>query len=119
MIPAQAFGLKKYLCGTLVSKTADKEQTAAALGHSEELRVQYPPCQTVPEVIQRAEQASEITPARTAERSRDVLPDKPARTELTYRPNILPHESGGTVKTGSGPCDAEGLAGASPDHKVG
>lgn len=65
MIPSQALGLKKYLAGTLdVSKASDKEHTLAPLCHAEELRVEYPPCQTVPERIQGFEQASEILPMR-------------------------------------------------------
>jgi hypothetical protein len=52
MIPAQAVGLKQYLGGTFwVSKASDKEDTSASLGHSEELRVQNSPRQTIPEVI--------------------------------------------------------------------
>ena len=52
MIPAQAFALKQYLSGTLwVTKASDKEETAASLGHSEELRIQNSPCQTIPEAI--------------------------------------------------------------------
>ena len=91
MIPAQAAGLKEYFRGTLVSKTADNEQTTPSLGHSEVLRVQYPPCQTIPEPIQGSEQAGEILPVRAAERSRDVLPDNPAITELAYSAPILLH----------------------------
>ena len=62
MIPAQAVGLKEYFCGALVSKTADKEHAAASLGHSEELRVEYAPCQTVPEVIHFGEELAESSP---------------------------------------------------------
>ena len=61
----QAVGLKKYLAGTSrVSKTSDKKDTLAPLGHAEELRVKYPPCQTVPERIQASEKASEVLPMR-------------------------------------------------------
>ena len=104
MIPAQAFLLKQYLCGTSrVSKTSDKEHTAASLGHSEELRVQNSPRQTVPEVIQRGQEAPEVVslgsvPCAARERSRDVLPEQPARTELLYRSNVLPHEAGFPVQ---------------------
>lgn len=51
-IPRQASGLKEYLGGGFLSKTSDKEDTAASLGDSEELRVKYPPRQAVPEVSQ-------------------------------------------------------------------
>ena len=57
-IPTQAFGLKKYLGGrSWVSMVSDKKETAASLGHSEELRVQYSPRQTITEPIQLPEQA--------------------------------------------------------------
>lgn len=104
MIPTQVFLLKQYLCGTSrVSKTSDKEHTAASLGHSEELRVQNSPRQTVPEVIQRGQEAPEVVslgsvPCAARERSRDVLPEQPARTELLYRSNVLPHEAGFPVQ---------------------
>ena len=75
-----------------LSKTSDKEDTAASLGDSEELRVKYPPRQAVPEVSQGVEQASEVLPTRARERSRDVLPKKPSRTNLAYASNVLPHE---------------------------
>ena len=42
---------------------SDKKDTPASLGYSEELRVKYPPRQTVPEVIQCGQEASEILPA--------------------------------------------------------
>lgn len=76
-----------------VSKTSDKEHTAASLGHSEELRVQNSPCETVPEVIHFCEELPESRPALARERSRDVLPDKPSRTELTNAAYVLEHES--------------------------
>ena len=48
-----------------VSKTSDKEHTAAPLGHSEELRVQNSPCEAVPEVIHFCEELPESRPALT------------------------------------------------------
>ena len=75
-IPAQAFGLKENLDGTSPcgSKIADKEQTAASLGHSVELSVKYSPRHAIPEFIQALEQASEILPVRGRERAGHVLP---------------------------------------------
>ena len=35
----------------LSSKTSNKEHTLASLGHTEKLRIQYSPCQTIPERI--------------------------------------------------------------------
>lgn len=61
MIPAQALALKKYFRGKfLVSKTSDNKHTAASLGHSEKLRVQNSPRQTIPEVIQRGQEAPKV-----------------------------------------------------------
>jgi len=51
-MPEQAFALKKYFGATSVSKTSDNEHTAAALGHSEILRVQHPPTDAIPELDQ-------------------------------------------------------------------
>ena len=53
---------------------SDKKQTAASLGHSEELRVQHSPCETIPEFIHFAEQLSESAPVLARERSWDVFP---------------------------------------------
>lgn len=63
-IPLKALGLKQYLsrCGP-VSKHADNEHAAASLGHSEELRVEYTPRQTVPEFIHFIEELSESLPS--------------------------------------------------------
>lgn len=51
MIPRHAFTLKKYFRATHGSKTSNKEHTLASLGHAEKLRIQYSPCQTIPERI--------------------------------------------------------------------
>jgi hypothetical protein len=47
-IPCAARGLKKNLGGTWLSKTSDKEQTAAALGDSEKLAVKHTPANPIP-----------------------------------------------------------------------
>ena len=62
-IPRHALGLKQYgpRCPPR-SKMSDKKHTAASLGHSEELRVEYTPCQTVPEVIHFGEELSKSLP---------------------------------------------------------
>ena len=50
-IPAHAVALKKYRRGTPdSSKASDKKDTAAALGHSEELSVKHSPRETIPDV---------------------------------------------------------------------
>ncbi len=47
-IPLAAFGLKKNLCGTRLSKTSDNEHTTAALGDSEKLAVEHTPANPIP-----------------------------------------------------------------------
>jgi len=59
-IPEHAFGLKKYFGGASVSKTADNEHTAAALGHSEILSVKNPPGDAIPEFDQPAKDGGEV-----------------------------------------------------------
>ena len=60
-MPEQAVALKKYFGATSVSKTSDNEHTAAALGHSEILRVKYPPADAIPQFDQPPKDGSEIT----------------------------------------------------------
>jgi len=59
-IPAQAFALIKYFCGTSVSKTCDNKHTAAALGHSEILSVKHPPDHAIPAFCQKSDDGFEI-----------------------------------------------------------
>jgi|SRR5882724_10956872 len=47
-IPAAAFGLKKYLCGTWLSKTSNNEHATATLGDSEKLAVKHAPANPIP-----------------------------------------------------------------------
>ena len=42
---------------------SDKKDTAASLGHSEELRIEYPPRQAVPEFVHLGQELSESLPA--------------------------------------------------------
>ena len=62
MIPSHAFRLNEYFDGGAGSKTSDKKETAASLGHSEELRIEYAPCQTVPELVHFGQELSESLP---------------------------------------------------------
>lgn len=104
--PWHAFSLKKYLAGTCwVSKASDKKDTTASLGHSEELRVKNSPCQTVPELIQLSEKASEVSPPRAAERARDVFPDKPTWADFIHSPYVLKHESGSPAQAAAVACN--------------
>jgi hypothetical protein len=60
-IPAQAFWLKKYRCGTTpVSKVSDNEHTTAALGHSEVLSVQHSIGEPIPELAQAPEEGTKV-----------------------------------------------------------
>lgn len=111
-------GSNRTSTGGAASKASDKKDTLASLGHAEELRVKYPPCQTIPERIQGFEQASEILPIRARERSGDVLPKNPLRPDLANSSNVLPHETGRPFESGPRPCDREGLAGAPSDNEV-
>lgn len=63
MIPSHAFLLKQYFDGGAGSKTSDKKETAPSLGHSEELRIKYPPRHAVPEFVHFGQQLSESLPA--------------------------------------------------------
>lgn len=109
MIPRQAFALKKYFRATHGSKTSNKEHTFASLGHAEKLRIQYSPCQTIPERIHFGQELAVSLPPLACERSWDVLPDKPTWTEFTYRSNVFEHESGSSRESFTLACDREGL----------
>ena len=86
---------------------SDKKETAASLGHSEELRIEYAPRQTVPELVHFGQELSESLPAFARERTWDVFPKKPLRTYLAYCSNVFVHESRLTLKPLSLACDAE------------
>ena len=88
----QAVAVKQYFDGGALSKASDKKDTLASLGHAEELRVKNAPCHTIPERIHFGQQLSESLPTLARERSWDVLPKKPSRTNLSYRSNVLEHE---------------------------
>ena len=67
-------GSNRTSTGGAGSKASDKKDTAASLGHSEELRIEYPPRQTVPELVHLGQELSESLPTLARERSWDVLP---------------------------------------------
>jgi len=80
-IPAAAFGLKEYFGWARGTKMSDNVDTAAALGHSEVLRVEYPPRQAVPEVGQRIHDDSEIVSFSGSKEPWNVLDEEPRRAE--------------------------------------
>jgi hypothetical protein len=64
-MPAAAFGLKKYLGATSVSKTSDNEHTAPVLGHSEVLSVKNAPGHAIPPLDQPSKDGGKISPSLT------------------------------------------------------
>lgn len=98
---------------------SDKEHTAAALGHSEELSVKHSVGETIPEVSQRPEEGAERCPLVLGKYAWHVLPEKPARAKLSHSSDVFEHEATSRIHESAALTrDAEGLAGASPDHKV-
>lgn len=61
-IPSHALRLNEYADGGAGSNMSDKKETAASLGHSEELRIEYAPRQTVPELVHFGQELSESLP---------------------------------------------------------
>jgi hypothetical protein len=66
----------------LVSKTSDNEHATASLGDSEELSVQNPVGEPIPEVGQVLEDLPEVLAAGDGKEARDVFAKEPAGTEL-------------------------------------
>lgn len=98
---------------------SDKEDTAATLGDSEVLRVEYPPREAVPELNQRPEDASKSLSVVAAENTGDVFPYDPLRP--VARGDLAEGEgevSAGVGETASEACDAEALAGGASDEKI-
>lgn len=60
--PRRLSGSASTSTGGAGSKMSDKKDTAASLGHSEELRIKYPPRQTVPELVHFGQELSESLP---------------------------------------------------------
>ena len=119
-MPAQAFALKKYRCGTPpVSKMSDNEDATASLGHSEELSVQHSPGATIPEFRQRPDDGAEVPPAVRGQNTGDVFPDDPARPQSASKPAKLDGQVATRIlqaATSSG--EGEGLAGSSSGQNV-
>jgi hypothetical protein len=92
-IPAQAFALKKYRSGSLpVSKMSDNEDSAATLGHSEELSVQNSICDPVPEFSHRPEHGSKRPSGVDRQNAGDVFPDEPSRSKASSKPEKCQRE---------------------------
>jgi hypothetical protein len=62
-MPTQAVRLKKYRGGrSPVSKISDKEDSAASLGHSEELCIKNSVCDMIPAVPKRKQEVRKVVP---------------------------------------------------------
>lgn len=111
-IPAEAFALKKYRCGTPpVSKMSDNEDATAPLGHSEELSVQDSPGATIPELRQRPEDGSKVPSPVRRQDTGDVFPDNPARPQSASKAAKLDGQVATRVfQSAPSPGDGERLA---------
>jgi hypothetical protein len=119
-MPAQAFALKKYRCGSLPrSKMSDNEDAAAALGHSEELSVQNPVRDPIPELDQRPEHGAKCPSSVNRQDTGDVFPYEPAWSEAFSQSEKLQRKVAARVIQ-SAPLsrDGEGDAGGSSDEKI-
>lgn len=91
MIVRADFGLKENRDRGLSSKMADKEETSAALGNSEVLRVQDAVAPLIPELPHLPEDGSKIPSAVACKNTGHVLPEQPGRPQ-----------TGGGCKEGEG-----------------
>jgi hypothetical protein len=119
-IPAQAFALKKYRRGSLPpSKMSDNEDATAALGHSEELSVQNPVSEPVPEFNQRPEQGSKRPSVVDRQDAGDVFPHDPAGVQALSQSEKFQREvATRVIQSEALAGDREGLAGGTSDEKV-
>ena len=119
-IPAQAFALKKYRCGTTpVSKMSNNEDATAPLGHSEELSVQHSPGATIPEFCQRSDDGAKVAPAVRGQNTGDVFPDDPPRSQAASKPAKLDGQVATRIlQAAASSGEGEGLAGSSSGQNV-
>ena len=126
-IPAQAFALKKYRCGTSpVSKTSDNEHTLPSLWdgtsvavHSDKLSVQNPVGEPIPEVPQEPEEGAKVPSSVAGQDTGHVLPNQPAGAIPCSNGTKGEHElTTRVIQACAESCCAEGLAGGSSAKKV-
>jgi hypothetical protein len=119
-IPAQAFALKKYRCGTApVSKMSHNEDATASLGHSEELSVQHSPGATIPEFRQRPDDGSNVPSSVRGQNAGDIFPDDPPRPQSASKAAKLDGQvATRIIQTAASSGDGEGLAGSSSGQNV-
>lgn len=97
-MPKQAFRLKQYGCSwSPVSKICDNEDTLAPLGQSEELSVQNPVSEPIPEESQHPEEGSKRPSAVNAQDVRDVFPNQPSGTVAASNCSKREHESAARI----------------------
>ena len=98
---------------------SDKEDSTAALGHSEELSVKHSPCEMIPDTIQRPDECPEVPSCRSGKSSGDVFPQEPLRLNLCHKAYKVHGQSAADVgKSASFSGDGEALARSPPDQKV-
>jgi hypothetical protein len=98
---------------------SDNVDAAAPLGHSEVLRVEYPPRQAVPDVGQRIHDDSEITSFSGSKEPWNVLDEEPRWAERRRDADELEEEAA-TFPRESGPptSDREVLAGPAAADEI-
>jgi hypothetical protein len=119
-MPAQAFALKKYRCGSLPrSKMSDNEDATASLGHSEELSVQNSVSEPIPEFRQRPENGSKRPSSVNRQDTGHVFPDDPARPKAVSKPAKFDGQVATRItQSASSAGDGKGLARGSSNKKV-
>ena len=71
---------------------SDKKDTAASLGHSEELSVKHSPCKTIPEFIHLPEEGTKGSSFVLRQNSGDVFPKEPSGLNFPNSSYIFEHE---------------------------
>jgi hypothetical protein len=119
-MPAAALADSQYRRGTArVSKTADNEDTTAALGDSEPARVQYAVGPPVPEVAQPPEDGRHVPSPVGTKQSGNILNEAPPWPQFGQDASELKPETAALAPK-TGPCagHAEILAGESAVDEV-
>jgi hypothetical protein len=100
---------------------SDKEDTLAALGWSEKLKVKHPPGAQIPALLQRPEHGSHVPAGVRRQKSGDVFEDNPARAWAQAGSEV--HEAKEKAaprpgQPGALPGDGKVLAGESSNENV-
>jgi hypothetical protein len=125
-MPAAAFAESEYLAGTLcggsriVASEGEHEHASSPLGHSEVLRVEYPPCHAVPAVGQLGKHDAEVPTAVRGEQPGNVLQEHGSGSNSVNESEGVEVESGALAgESGAASGDADVLAGEPPVDEVG